>query len=56
MLSFYRIKKEVRSTEANCVTNSQQPGEWQSSALVSPTKTLHTDLAPFGDDIEPIAT
>ena len=27
---------------------------WQSSALVSPTKTLNTDLAPIGDDIEPI--
>ena len=25
---------------------------WQSSALVSPTKTLNTDLAPNGDDIE----
>ena len=27
---------------------------WQSSALVSPTKTLNTDQAPIGDDIEPI--
>ena len=27
---------------------------WQSSALVSPTKTLNTDLALIGDDIEPI--
>ena len=27
---------------------------WQSSALVSPTKTLNTDLVPLGDDIEPI--
>ena len=27
---------------------------WQSSALVSPTKTLNTDLAPIGDNIEPI--
>ena len=27
---------------------------WQSSALVSPTKFVHTDLAPIGDDIEPI--
>ena len=26
---------------------------WQSSALVSPTKTLNTDLAPIGDGIEP---
>ena len=27
---------------------------WQSSALVSPTKTLNTNLVPIGDDIEPI--
>ena len=27
---------------------------WQSSALLSPTKTLKRDLAPIGDDIEPI--
>ena len=27
---------------------------WQSSALVSPTKTLSRDVAPIGDDIEPI--
>ena len=28
---------------------------WQSSALVSSTKTLNRDVAPIGDDIEPIA-
>ena len=27
---------------------------WQSSALPSPTKTLNTDLAPNGDDIESV--
>ena len=27
---------------------------WQSSALVSPTKTLSRDVAPIGDDIEPV--
>ena len=27
---------------------------WQTSALVSPSKTLNTDLSPSGDDIEPI--
>ena len=27
---------------------------WQSSALVSPTTTLNTDLASFGDDTEPV--
>ena len=28
---------------------------WQSSALVSPTKPLNRDVAPIGDDIEPIS-
>ena len=27
---------------------------WQSSAPVSPTRILNTDLAPIGDDVEPI--
>ena len=27
---------------------------WHSSTLVSPTKTLDKDVAPIGDDIEPI--
>ena len=27
---------------------------WQSRSLVSPAETLNTDLAPIGDDIEPI--
>ena len=27
---------------------------WQSSALVSPTKILDRDVAPIGDDIEPV--
>ena len=27
---------------------------WQSSTLVSPTKTLNRDAAPTGDDIEPV--
>ena len=27
---------------------------YQSSALVSPAKIVNTDLAPIGDDIEPI--
>ena len=30
-----------------------KPG-WQSSALVSPTTTLNRDVAPVGDDIEPV--
>ena len=28
--------------------------KWQSSAFVSPTKTLNRDAAPIGDDIEPV--
>ena len=27
---------------------------WQSSAPVSPTKTFNRDVAPIGDDIEPV--
>ena len=27
---------------------------WQSSALASPTKTLNREVAPIGDDIEPL--
>ena len=27
---------------------------WQSSAVVSPTKTLNRDVAPIGDDLEPV--
>ena len=27
---------------------------WQISALVSPTNTLNRDVAPIGDDIEPV--
>ena len=34
MLNFYRIKREVKSTEANFVTNSQQP-RWSSMKMKS---------------------
>ena len=35
--------------------NSQQSGnECGRAVLVSPTKTLHRDVAPIGDDIEPV--
>ena len=36
--------------------NCQQSGNggWQSSALVSPTKTLNRDVAPTGDNIEAV--
>ena len=33
--------------------SSRETGS-QSSALVSPTKTLNRDVAPIGDDIEPV--
>ena len=46
----------MQSTETNNVKNAQQSGNgkrvWQSSALVSPTKTLNRDDAPTGNDIE----
>ena len=36
--------------------NCKQSGKrrWQSSSLVSPTKTLNRDVAPSDDDIEPV--
>ena len=54
----------VKSTETNNVNdadrylakNCQQSrnGDGRDSALVSPTKTLSRDVAPIGDDIEPV--
>ena len=56
--SIFFLSKEVKSTETQIVNNSQQPGNEyrRASALVSPTEILNTDLAPIGDDIEPIET
>ena len=45
------FQREVKSTETNNVNGKRV---WQSRALVSPTGTLITDLAPNGDDTEPI--
>ena len=44
----------MKSTENQCCEQFSAAGKrvWQSSALVIPTKTLNTDLAPVGDDIE----
>ena len=55
MFNFY-LNREVKSTETNNVNKRSAVGKrvWQSSALVSPTKTLNRDVAPIGDDIEPI--
>ena len=51
--NFY-LNREVKSTETNNVNNAQQSGNEYGSAFVSPTKTLNRDVAPIGDDIEPI--
>ena len=41
--------------DQNCEHFSAERKRWrQSSALVSPTKILNTDLAQIGDDVEPI--
>ena len=59
----FHLNREVKSTETNSVNdadhchakNRQKVWKrgWQSSALVSPTKTLNRNVAPIGDDIEP---
>ena len=59
-----QLNREVKSAETNNVNdadhcpakNCQQSGKRkrQSSALVSPTKTLNRDVAPIADDIEPV--
>ena len=49
ILIFYP-NRVVKSTETNV---SIWKRGWQSSALVSPTKTLNRDVAPI-DDIEPV--
>ena len=63
IFNFY-LNREVKSTETNNVNDSDQyPTKklsavgkrgWQSSALVSPTEALNRDVAPNGDDIEPV--
>ena len=63
IFNFY-LNREVKSTETNNVNDAdhcpakdcQQSGNggWQSRALVSPTKTLIRDVAPIGDDSEPV--
>ena len=47
---FY-LNREEKSTEQCSAVGKR---EWQSSALVCPTKTLNRDVAPIGDDIEPV--
>ena len=52
------IGELVRKTTAHSSQRRRQHRQfkraWQSSKLVSPTKTLNTDLAPSSDDIEPV--
>ena len=58
------LNREVKSTETNNVNDADRclakklsavgKRRWQSSALESPTKTLNRDVAPIGDDIEPV--
>ena len=60
----FHLNREVRSTETNHVNDADHflakklsavgKRGWQSSALVSPTKTLNRDVAPIGDDIAPV--
>ena len=54
IFDFYKSK--VKSTKKTCCEQFSAAGGrlWHSSALASPTKFLNTDLAPIGDDIEPI--
>ena len=53
--NFY-LNREVKSTEFSYVKKRSAVGNrlWQSSATACPTKTLNRDVAPIGDDIEPI--
>ena len=61
--NFY-LNREVKSTETNNVNDVDQLSceglsavgkrGWHISALVSPTITLNRDVAPIGDDIEPV--
>ena len=63
IFNFY-LNREVKSTENNNVNDADHhPSEElsavgkrvrQSSALVSPTKTLNRDVAPIGDGTEPV--
>ena len=59
----FNLKREVRSTGINkvneahhCLLKKSAVGKrrWQSCALESPTKILDRDVAPIGDDIEPV--
>ena len=50
IFDFY-LNREVKSTEQCSAVGKRV---WQSSALVSPRKPLNRDVAPIGDDIEPV--
>ena len=52
-LNFY-LNRGVKSEEIYSVNDAEQCPEKESSALVSPTKTLYRDAVPIGDDIDPV--
>ena len=53
-MNFYLSKESEIHRNQNCEHFSAAGKRvWPSSAPVRPTKTLITDLAPIGDDIEP---
>ena len=48
------VRKKTAHSSQRRRQRRQCKRAWQSSKLVSPTKTLNTDLAPISDDIEPV--
>ena len=45
----------MNDADHHLTKNCQQSGNgWQSSALVRPTNTPNGDVAPIGDDLEPV--
>ena len=54
IFNFYLRKSEIHSYQHCEQFSATGKRLWQSSALVSPTKTLNRDVAPIGDDIEPV--
>ena len=55
IFNFY-LNREVKSTETNNANNAQQSGNEYGRAVRSyvQRKILNRDVAPIGDDIEPI--
>ena len=53
---YFYLNREAKSAEIRNVTEESSVGKriWQSCAFVSPMKTLNRDVAPTGDDMEPM--